>query len=807
MADGALAGIRVIELGDMVAAPYCARLFADQGADVIKVERPGSGDVTRSWGPFPNDADDIEKSGLYFFLNTNKRSVTLDIATQIGREQLLEQLRSADLFIDGQRPERMREWGLDYDSIAKANPGLVMISLTPFGQTGPYADWNAYDLNAYHLTGTGHRYCGRPGESPLEHGTFSADFFGAIAGAAWGMAAVYGRDRVGGGQHLDVSCAETIAALLVGCQNIGAYAQDGEWNSRTGIGMRLGAPATILPTKDGHVWMLALEPGQWNGLAEVMGNPDWMLLEQFQDMFVRAQNAEAMYPLITQWTEEHGKLDIMDRCQAAGCPTTAVFSMREAAEHPHLRERGYIVEVEHPKLGRVRNMRAPFQLADGGTPPMRPAPLLGQHNDEVLAEKPGPRVATSWSGPGKLPLSGIRVANFGWVWAGPVAGQTLAFLGAEVYKIESRARVDLNRTLPPFAEGVRDPDRSLQNHAAWAGNGSVSLNLRKPEARELALQLVAQCDVAIENFGPNAMDSLGLGYDALRAVRPDLVMVSMPAAGLHGPLRDVRTYGLSLSSLTGLDSLTGYVGGGPVPMENAYSDPFNGVFAAFAAVAALRQRDLTGKGQHVDFSQQEAMMQMTASAFMDYVLNGRVGGPLGNRHPRAMGAPHGVFRCAARDGVDDRWISIAVLTDNEWRGLVDAMGSPEWAAAPEFADGASRVANIDALHERVAAWTADQDDYKLAAKLQKHGVAASPVLNVADLLHDPHYKARETFIEVTHPLGFKETIYGSYVKMSLSEPAIRPGPAIGADNEHVFRDLLGLPDDEYQRLIADEVIY
>jgi benzylsuccinate CoA-transferase BbsF subunit len=805
MADGALAGIKVIELGDMVAAPYCARLFADYGADVIKVEQPGSGDVTRSWGPFPNDEPDIEKSGLYFFLNTNKRSVTLDVSTLRDRDRLLDLLRTADVFIEGQRPQQMRDWGLDYASIAKLNPDLVMISLTPFGQTGPYANWNAYDLNAYHLSGTGHRYCGRPSEAPLEHGTFSADFFGAIAGAAWGLAATYGRDRAGGGQHLDVSCAETIAALLVGAQNIGGYAQDGEWNTRTGIGMRLGAPATILPAKDGHVWMLALEAGQWNGLASVMGNPDWMLLEMFQDMFVRAQNAEAMYPLITQWTVEHGKLDIMDRCQAAGCPTTAVFSMREAADHPHLRERGYIVEVEHPRLGEVRDMRAPFQLAEGGSPPTRPAPLLGQHNDEVFAEKPQPRAKTSGASiaPGALPLTGLRVANFGWVWAGPVVGQTLAFLGAEVYKIESRARIDLNRTLPPFAEGVRDPDRSLQNHAGWAGNGSVSLNLRKPEARDVALQLVAQCDVAIENFGPGAMSSLGLGYDALRAVRPDLVMLSMPAAGLNGPLRDVRTYGLSLSSLTGLDSLTGYVGGPPVPMENAFSDPFNGVFAAFAVLAALRQRESTGRGQHVDFSQQEAMMQMTAPAFMDYVLNGRVGGPLGNRHPRAAGAPHGVFRCAG----DDRWISIAVLTDGEWRGLVDAMGAPEWSRAPEFADGASRVANIDALHERIAAWTADQDDYKLAAKLQEHGVAAAPVLNVADLLNDPHYKARKTFVEVQHPLGFRETIYGAYVKTSRTEAAIRPGPAIGADNDHVFRNLLGLPEAEYQRLIADEVIY
>lgn len=162
-----------------------------------------------------------------------------------------------------------------------------------------------------------------------------------------------------------------------------------------------------------------------------------------------------------------------------------------------------------------------------------------------------------------LPLEGVRVANFGWVWAGPVVGQTLAFLGAEVFKIESRTRIDLTRTLPPFGDGIADPDRSLSNHACWAGNGSVTLNLKKPAALELARELIAKCDIVVENFGPGVMEKLGLGYESLRAVRPDIILFSMPAAGLNGPLKDVRTYGLSLTSLTGLDSLTGYAGGPP----------------------------------------------------------------------------------------------------------------------------------------------------------------------------------------------------------------------------------------------------
>ena len=383
MPEAALEGTRVVELGSMVSAPYCAKLFADYGADVIKVEPPGEGDASRSWGPFPNDEPHPEKSGLFFFLNTNKRGVTLDVASHRGRELFLQLVGSADILIENQRLAQMRDWSLDYAALSKANPELVMISITPFGQTGPYSDWNGYDLNAYHLSGTGYRYCGRPREAPLEHGAFSADFFGAIAGAAWGLAATYGRRPAGGGQQLDVSCAEVTAALFVGAQNIGGYAQDGVALSRTGVGMPLGAPATILRCKDGHVWMLALEPGQWDGLARVMGNPDWMRLEMFQDMFVRAENAEAMYPLIEQWTVEHTKQEIMERCQAEGCPSTAIFSVAEIAEQPHLKERGYLVEVEHPLLGTVRDLGAPFKLPESPGGPVRPSPLLGEHNDEV----------------------------------------------------------------------------------------------------------------------------------------------------------------------------------------------------------------------------------------------------------------------------------------------------------------------------------------------------------------------------------------------------------------------------------------
>ncbi len=807
MSRGALAGIRVIELGEGVSAAFCAKLFADYGADVVKVEPPGRGDVTRSWGPFPGDAPHPEKSGTYFFLNTSKRGVVLDLEAAADRARVRELIAGADVLIENLAPAELARLGLDPVSTAALNPALVQISITPFGHTGPYAGWRGYDLNAYHLSGASHRYCGRPGEAPLEHGTFAADFFGAMTAAAWGLAAVLGRERVGSGQHLDVSSAEAIAAAFVGGQNIGGYAQDGTWERRTGVGMPLGAPATILPCADGHVWMLALEPGQWNGLVKVMGDPEWAQLDMFQDMFQRAQNSDVIYPFIEEWLADKSKLDVMTRCQAAGVPVTAVFLVGEAAEQEHLKERGYLVTLAHPDLGRVRTLGAPFKLPASPGGPSRAAPRLGEHTGEVLAA-PAPRAAAPAApaaprSAARLPLAGIRVANFGWVWAGPVVGQTLGFLGAEVLKIESRARIDMTRQLPPFGEGVRDPNRSLSNHACWAGQGSVTLNLKKPEARQLALELIATCDVVVENFGPGVMNELELGYEQLRRVRPDLVMFSMPAAGLSGPMKDIRTYGLSLTSTTGLDSLVGYVGGPPIPVENAFSDPLNGIFGAYAILTALHHRAATGEGQHIDYSQQEAVMQLVGPAFLDWELNRREGGPLGNRHPRAMAAPHGVFPCAG----DDHWITIACGSDAEWRALAAAMGSPEWSGAGELATLAERLAAIDAIHERIASWTRDQDVNALVATLQAAGVAATPVLSVADLLHDPHLKARGTFLEVTHPLGFRETIYGAYVKMSVSQPAVRTGPMIGQDNERVFRELLGIPEERYRALVDAQIVF
>lgn len=402
-----------------------------------------------------------------------------------------------------------------------------------------------------------------------------------------------------------------------------------------------------------------------------------------------------------------------------------------------------------------------------------------------------------------LPLKGIRIVNLGWVWAGPVVGQTLGFLGAEVLKIESRARVDTTRKMPAFYQGIPDPDRSISNHALWAGNGSVSLNFRQPEALDLLRQLIAHSDAVVENFSPGVMERLGLSYQELQRLRKDIILLSMSSTGLYGPMKNLRAYGTTLTALTGLDSLTGYKGATPSPVENAYTDPYTGIMGGFAILAALRHRCATGEGQHIDFSQHEAVMHLTGPAYMDYVFNGRVGGTKGNNHPLNGAAPYGVFRCEG----EDRWISIAISDDEHWRVLLIALGSPGSLSGEEFATLRQRLARVDELHERLGACTARFDSRLLVEKLQAQGVCAAPVLNVADLFHDAHFRARKTFIEVTHPLGFKETIYGAYVKPSRTQPIVRPGPAIGQDNDCVFKEILGLSEERYADLVERQVIY
>ena len=399
-------------------------------------------------------------------------------------------------------------------------------------------------------------------------------------------------------------------------------------------------------------------------------------------------------------------------------------------------------------------------------------------------------------------LEGIRIADFCWLWAGAYATALLAFLGAEVIKIESMARLDPSRAITlTLGQAFEGTDHSPVFNSINLNKLSVRLNLKRPEAVDLAKRIVQVSDVVSENMRPGVMDRLGLSYEVLREVRPDIVMLSSSAFGAEGPLRTYGGYAPSFACYGGLAQLTGYADGPPNPMTGS-TDLISATTSAFAIMAALNYRQQTGRGQHIDLSSVESLAVFTGDALMDFVMNGRVQARNGN-HDRIM-APHNCYRCKG----DDKWVSIAIATDKEWRAFCDAAGHPEWASDERFSDAYSRHKNEEQLDELVSGWTANYTHYEVTEALQKAGVAAMPSFSNEEIFNDPHFKARGLATEVDHPTMGKRVVLGAPWRLSGTPAAVTsPAPTIGQHNEYVFGELLGLSTQEIQRLVEAEVIY
>jgi crotonobetainyl-CoA:carnitine CoA-transferase CaiB-like acyl-CoA transferase len=386
------------------------------------------------------------------------------------------------------------------------------------------------------------------------------------------------------------------------------------------------------------------------------------------------------------------------------------------------------------------------------------------------------------------PLQGVRVIELTRVWAGPFGGKLLAFLGAEVIKVESLGSLDPTRSY----------NRAKMNHAPGfhAVNPqklSVQIDIKSREGRALIRDLLSKSDVLLENLRPGAIDRLDLGYEAVKAIKPDIVYVSMGMYGNEGPLSYQTGYAPSFVALGGLTFLVGYEGTPPVGMNIRYGDATFGTAAAFATVVALMHRRRTGVGQFVDVSAVETMSSMIGDAIMDFTLNGRVQVCDDNRHPDM--APHGAYPCRGGD-----WISIAVSSDKGWKELADAMGQPALAEHPHFKSHADRKANETELDRLVAQWTAGHDARELAASLQKRGIAAAKSQNSIDLTSDQHLWAREFYHTVSDGAGQTRPIVGPGWKMSHAAAITDGAPRLGEHNAYVLGEILGLPAEEQQRL-------
>jgi benzylsuccinate CoA-transferase BbsF subunit len=409
------------------------------------------------------------------------------------------------------------------------------------------------------------------------------------------------------------------------------------------------------------------------------------------------------------------------------------------------------------------------------------------------------------------PLEGIRVADFTWVWAGPYCTLQLAYMGADVIRIETKTRPCVTRMLPPWPGGVFDGlDKSGYFNQYNQGKKSLSLNFRHPEAKEVAWRLIKQSDIVTNNFAAGVMEKLGFGYEEIRKVRPDIIMISLSGYGDTGPYRDYVAYGPAQVPLSGLSSLTGYKGFPPMHAGFSYADPNAGIHGSFAVLAALYHRQKTGEGQYIDMSQWECAMDVLGEGILEYTMNGREPERNGNRDPHM--APHGIFRCldrpdkirdpfTAAEVTIDQWASIVCVDDAAWGRLARAIGKPELAGDPRFATLAARKRNEDELEAIVTSWTSSRMPGDIVAELQRAGVAAGACADNRYLAEDPHLNARKYFVELNHPVVGVKRHCGIPWRMSATPCEVRaPAPCLGQHTDEIMRGLLGYGADEVESL-------
>lgn len=397
-------------------------------------------------------------------------------------------------------------------------------------------------------------------------------------------------------------------------------------------------------------------------------------------------------------------------------------------------------------------------------------------------------------------LKGYRIIDLGWAAAAPRSTSLLADMGAEVIKLETQKRLDPVRFGPD--NRTRDPEMDPLFHSINRNKLGITLDLTHPQALEIFKSLVRVSDIVVENFSPAVTKKLGIDYDELVKIKPDIIMVSFPGVGKEGPLSDLVSYGPSLAGLAGLDSLIGYEGERILGMQQAYADINAALHGAFSMLIALFQREATGRGQHIEVAQIEALLSTMPEPVMEYSMTGHVPGTIGNRSN--IMAPHNNYRCQG----DDKWVSIAIQTEEEWRAFCKAIGSPPWTEREEFADGYRRLLHYKELDRLTTEWTITRTPDEVMKLLQRVGVAAVACEDTEERFFDPHFQKREVLVEVEHPVTAVDWIPNVVCKLSETPGKVRrPAPMLGEHNYYVFGKLLGMPKKEIDKLIQEQIAY
>jgi len=791
-----LSGIRVLELSGRWTG-FCGRLLSDLGAEVVLAEPPG-GSISRLSGPFLESQPGPERSQSFWYENAGKLGTTLDLSIPSGRERALKLVQSCDIVVESYAPTYLPAAGLGYESLSRINPGLVMASITGFGQTGPHSSYKSCGLAA--SAAGGQMYvCGSPQGQPLRPYGEQPYHLASLFAACGILLALRRRDLTGKGQYIDISLQESAAAAL---EHVMVQYFNDNVVPRRQSSLQWNGAADLFPCRDNYIFLTFNR--EWNTLVELLGRND-MAAEFGQPAWgeesYRRQHMDDIQEVLTFWTCQHSSDELFKLGQDMRYPWAPVNPIRDVAQNPQLRARKYFIPAAHPLAPQGFEVPRPVIVTpEAPAYAWQRAPFMGEHDGKV--EESISR--TKFSGGGSsnppekegalqaMPLSGIRVLDFTWMLAGPYATRLLADFGAEVIKVQSKQT----------ATGAEDNQTGY--FAAWNRNKlGITLDLGKVEARELIIDLVKRCDIVMENFTPRVMRNWGLDYTRLKQANPGLVMVSLSGFGRGGPWQDYAALGPTVQALSGLTRLCSYPAGRPCGIGFALADHISGLYAALAAVSALRHRDVAGHGEYIEISELEAACSTLGPELMDLSLGGRDPGPQGNSPSRQPAAPYGCYPCRG----DDRWCIIAVYDEEEWRSLCRAMGDPEWTSQRKYSDLRGRRANLEELDRLIGEWTSAHTSREVMRILQEAGVPAAAVNDASELAADPQLCDRGFFIELQHPSLGVTRADGNPIRMS-DTPArfISAAPLIGADNRRVFLDLLGMDEGRFNKLVSQGVI-
>lgn len=769
------APLRVLEVSSGMAGAYCGWLLGDMGAEVLTLAVPTP----------EGDADPLTLAIAYYA--KGKQAVSPEV--------MAAALAGADLVItdDPARLEALA--GAPLADLAARQPATVFGVTTVFGLTGPLATVPAVPLDAQAVASVSWAL-GEPGRPPL---SIPPGVLDCQAGAHLAAACLMAR-RAGpgpdGGRLVDIALADVLAHYVgVNCRFYIHHGMTWRRDGRRAADSGGAYPFVILPCADGAVCLSGRTRPEWERFVEAMGRPPWTELPRYQKLRAMGQQyPEEVDALIMPWLAERTKAEIEAIADRFKLTIAPLRDLAEVLATPQLAHRDFLREWTFEN----RTLKGPGL-------PFRASTARGDAQGADLAPQLLAQAAPARPAGGKQPLAGLRVLDLGWVWSAPQVGSMLAQLGAEVIKVEHRARPDNSRMSGVIIrDGQRiegqTMDMSPMFHQINKGKLGITLNLKEPEGVAVLKQLAATSDVVLENMSAGSVERSGIGYDTLRADNPGLVMIAMSGAGQFGPASDMRTYAPTMSSFVGLESMVGYPGELPTGALNfAIGDPNAAVHALVALFAALERREASGEGCYIDLSQTEALFATLTPYALQAQVEGHQPSPMGNRHP-AM-APHGIYPAAGTD----RWLTIAVRDDRDWAALCALADNQEWADAN--ATASERMASREILDAALAGWTAGQDRDALVIKLRAAGIPASPVNDIDGLWADPQIAARAMADLVELPGLGTEVLFRSPWLVSGVEIATGTrGPVIGEHNVAVLQGLLGLSEDAYARMDAAGVI-